>query len=224
MASVLIVEHDDGVGALLEASFRQEGFEAGVCRADDAAARAVSSDRPDLLVLNWSLPDASGAEICRRIRIYRPSDDLPVIAVSARADDYDRHEVLDAGANDYLPRPFAIQALIARSHALLRPDRIEPRPAITVGDIEMNLDSYRVFRRGKEVHLGPTEFRILELLMRTPSRVYTRPQILDAVWPSDTSVDERVIDVHLGRLRRTLNSGRRPAVIRTVRGTGYSLQ
>ena len=169
------------------------------------------------------LPGLSGIELCRRIRLRRETERLPVIILTARGEESDRVRGLATGADDYVTKPFSVPELLARVRALLR--RAKPGQVanlLAAGDIELDGETHRVRRGGKEVHLGPTEFKLLEFLMQSPGRVFSREQLLDGVWGRDVYIDERTVDVHVGRLRKAINRPRSPDPIRTVRGAGYA--
>jgi two-component system phosphate regulon response regulator PhoB len=220
---VLIVEDEEPLTLLLRYNLESEGYEVdAVARGDEADIR-LREQVPDLVVLDWMLPGLSGIELCRRIRTRRETERLPVIMLTARGEEGDRVRGLATGADDYIVKPFSVPELLARVRALLR--RAKPSHVATLlvaGDIELDRETHRVRRAGKELHLGPTEFRLLEFLMQSPGRVFTREQLLDGVWGNDVYIDERTVDVHVGRLRKAINRPRRPDPIRTVRGAGYS--
>jgi two-component system phosphate regulon response regulator PhoB len=220
---VLIVEDEEPLTLLLRYNLESEGYEVdAVARGDEADIR-LREQVPDLVVLDWMLPGLSGIELCRRIRTRRETERLPVIMLTARGEEGDRVRGLATGADDYIVKPFSVPELLARVRALLR--RAKPTHVATLlvaGDIELDRETHRVRRAGKELHLGPTEFRLLEFLMQSPGRVFTREQLLDGVWGNDVYIDERTVDVHVGRLRKAINRPRRPDPIRTVRGAGYS--
>jgi two-component system phosphate regulon response regulator PhoB len=220
---VLIVEDEEPLTLLLRYNLEAEGYEVeSVARGDDAEIR-LREQVPDLVVLDWMLPGLSGIELCRRIRARRETERLPVIMLTARGEEGDRVRGLATGADDYIVKPFSVPELLARVRALLR--RAKPAHIanlLVAGDIELDRETHRVRRSGRELHLGPTEFRLLEFLMRSPGRVFTREQLLDGVWGRDVYIDERTVDVHVGRLRKAINRPRKPDPIRTVRGAGYS--
>jgi len=222
-AKVLIVEDEEPLTLLLRYNLESEGYDVdAVARGDEAETR-IREGAPDLVLLDWMLPGISGIELCRRIRTRSETTSLPVIMLTARGEETERIRGLATGADDYVVKPFSIPELMARVKALLR--RVKPELIATVlnaGDIELNRDTHRVRRNGREIHLGPTEFRLLEFLMQSPGRVFTREQLLDGVWGRDVYVDERTVDVHVGRLRKAINRGRRADPIRTVRGAGYA--
>ena len=179
---------------------------------------------PDLVILDWMLPGVSGIELCRRLRARAESATVPVIMLTARGEEDERVRGLSVGADDYVVKPFSVPELMARVHALLR----RARPArvattLSCGDLALDRDTRRVHRAGREVHLGPTEFRLLEHLMEKPGRVFSRAQLLDAVWGMTAEIDERTVDVHVGRLRKSLIERREGDPIRTVRGAGYAI-
>ena len=223
-ARILIVEDEEPLSLLLRYNLEAEGYEVEtVARGDDADTRLREST-PDLVVLDWMLPGLSGIELCRRLRARPETKSLPIIMLTARGEESERVRGLATGADDYIVKPFSVPELMARIRALLRrarPERLAD--VLTLGDIELDRDKKRVSRAGRDVELGPTEFRLLEFLMERPGRVFTREQLLDGVWGSDVYIDERTVDVHVGRLRKALNRGRDGDPIRTVRGSGYSL-
>jgi len=179
---------------------------------------------PDLIILDWMLPGLSGIELCRRLRARPETKQLPIIMLTARGEESERVRGLATGADDYIVKPFSVPELIARVRALLRrasPERVAD--VLSHGDIELDREKKRVSRAGREVDLGPTEYRLLEFLMERPGRVFSREQLLDGVWGSDIYIDERTVDVHVGRLRKAINRGQTTDPIRTVRGAGYAL-
>ena len=185
--------------------------------------RRLKEITPDLLLLDWMLPGLSGIELCRRLRARPETERLPVIMLTARGEESERVRGLATGADDYVVKPFSVPELIARVKAMLR--RAKPEAVsslLTAGDIELDRETRRVRRSAREIHLGPTEFRLLEFLMQSPGRVFSREQLLNGVWGHDVYVDERTVDVHVGRLRKSINRGRARDPIRTVRGSGYS--
>ncbi|MCC2112675.1 MAG: phosphate regulon transcriptional regulator PhoB, partial [Hyphomicrobiales bacterium] len=193
-----------------------------VGRGDEAEIR-LKEAVPDLLVLDWMLPGISGIELCRRLRLRTETERMPIIMLTARGEESERVRGLATGADDYVVKPFSVPELIARVRALLRRARPEVISSLLrAGELELDRETHRVHRSGRELHLGPTEFRLLEFLMQSPGRVFSREQLLDAVWGRDVYVDERTVDVHVGRLRKAINRGRQRDPIRTVRGAGYS--
>jgi two-component system, OmpR family, phosphate regulon response regulator PhoB len=221
--SILVVEDEDALATLLEYNLSKEGFRVAMAPDGEEALLKVDEEAPDLVILDWMLPKVSGIEVCRRLRQGAKTRNLPIIMLTARGEESDRIRGLDTGADDYVVKPFAMSELTARVRAVLR--RI--RPGLTedvarYGDIVMDRVAHRVRRGGKEIHLGPTEFRLLDHFMRHPGRVFSREQLLDAVWGSEIYVEARTVDVHIGRLRKALGEdGGDP--IRTVRSAGYSL-
>ena len=219
---ILVVEDDGAINMLLRYNLEAEGFAVDVVESGEEAEVAVSEAPPDLLVLDWMLPGLSGIELCRRLRAGRKTRALPILMLTARGEEGDRIRGLTTGADDYVTKPFSPAELTARIKALLRrssPDRLTDK--ITVGEIELDREAHRVTRTGREVRLGPTEFKLLEFFMRSPGRVLSRTQLLDGVWGRDVYVDERTVDVHIGRLRKSLIRGRERDPVRTVRGAGY---
>jgi len=220
---VLIVEDEQALNLLLRYNLESEGFEVDVVDRGDEAETRIRENVPDLVILDWMLPGVSGIEICRRLRARPETKQLPILMLTARGEESERVRGLGTGADDYVVKPFSLPELLARVHALLR--RARPEQSMKVlkaGDIELDREKKRVHRSGRELHLGPTEFRLLEFLMVSPGRVFTREQLLDQVWGRDAYIDERTVDVHVGRLRKALSRGRETDPIRTVRGSGYS--
>ncbi|ALA17566.1 two-component system phosphate regulon response regulator PhoB [Chelatococcus caeni] len=220
---ILIVEDEEPLTLLLRYNLEAEGYTVdAVARGDEAEVR-LREQVPDLVLLDWMLPGLSGIELCRRMRARRETERLPVIMLTARGEEGERVRGLATGADDYVVKPFSVPELLARVRALLR--RAKPghvATLLTAGDIELDRETRRVRRSGRELHLGPTEFKLLEFLMQSPGRVFTREQLLDGVWGHDVYIDERTVDVHVGRLRKAINRARKPDPIRTVRGAGYS--
>ncbi len=221
---ILIVEDEAALATLLEYNLEKEGFDVSLSADGEDALLRIEESPPDLVILDWLLPKVSGIEVCRRIRARSETRNLPIIMVTARAEEDDRIRGLDTGADDYLTKPFSTNELIARVRAVLR--RIRPGLAedtVSVGDIVVDRVSHRVMRGEQEIHLGPTEFRLLDHLMQHPGRVFSREQLLNAVWGSDVFVEVRTVDVHIGRLRKALNKYGQGDPVRTVRSAGYVL-
>ncbi|CTQ70530.1 MULTISPECIES: phosphate regulon transcriptional regulator PhoB [Stappiaceae] len=223
MPKVLIVEDEEPLSLLLRYNLEAEGYAVETCVRGDEAEIRLRETQPDLLLLDWMLPGLSGIELCRRLRAREDTERLPVIMLTARGEEAERIRGLSTGADDYVVKPFSVPELMARVRAILR--RASPEVVSTMlrsGDIELDRETHRVRRSTKEIHLGPTEFRLLEFLMTAPGRVFSREQLLDGVWGHDVYVDERTVDVHVGRLRKALNKGKAKDPIRTVRGAGYA--
>jgi two-component system phosphate regulon response regulator PhoB len=223
-AKVLVVEDEEPLAVLLQYNLEAEGFRVIAARRGDEAEIIVAEDPPDLIILDWMLPGLSGLELCRRLRSGRFARHIPIIILTARGEEGDRIRGLTTGADDYVVKPFSVPELMARVKAILRrasPERLAS--VLSVNDLTLDREAHRVTRNGREVRLGPTEFRLLEFLMESPGRVFSRTQLLDGVWGNDVYVDERTVDVHIGRLRKAINRGREKDPIRTVRGAGYAL-
>jgi two-component system phosphate regulon response regulator PhoB len=220
---IMIVEDEEPLTLLLRYNLEAEGYLVDtVGRGDDAEVR-LREAIPDLVLLDWMLPGLSGIELCRRLRQRSETQRLPVIMLTARGEETERVRGLATGADDYVVKPFSVPELLARVRALLRrasPERVAN--LLEAGDISLDRETRRVRRAGRELHLGPTEFRMLEFLMEKPGRVFSRAQLLDGVWGLDSDIDERTVDVHVGRLRKAINRPRDRDPIRTVRGSGYS--
>ncbi len=221
---ILIVEDEEALTLLLRYNLEAEGYEVEtVARGDEADVR-LKERMPDVVILDWMLPGLSGIELCRRLRTRPETRQLPIIMLTARGEESERVRGLSTGADDYIVKPFSVPELSARVRALLRraiPERVAD--VLSFGDIEVDREKKRVSRSGRVVDLGPTEYRLLEFLMERPGRVFSREQLLDGVWGSDIYIDERTVDVHVGRLRKAINRGDAADPIRTVRGSGYAL-
>ena len=221
---VLIVEDEGAQLEVLKYNLEAEGFDVVMAENGDEALLLVAEEDPDLIVLDWMLPNVSGIEICRRIKADPATRPIPIVMLSARGDEVDRVRGLETGADDYVVKPYSVVELMARLRTQLR----RTRPAtmgerLSFADIILDSGEHRVFRAGQALHLGPTEFRLLSTLMEKPGRVWTREQLLDRVWGRDIYVDTRTIDVHVGRLRKALMAYGGENPVRRVRGTGYSL-
>ena len=217
---IMVVEDEEALGTLLSYNLEAEGYDVEVIARGDEADIRLQERVPDLLVLDWMLPGVSGLELCRRLRM-RPQTER----LTARGEESERVRGLSTGADDYVVKPFSTPELMARVKAMLR--RVRPSAISSLlkcGDVELDRETYRVHRRSREVRLGPTEFKLLEFFMSSPGRVFSRSQLLDGVWGHDIYVDERTVDVHVGRLRKALNLSNMPDVIRTVRGAGYAME
>lgn len=222
--SILIVEDDAAIVTLLSYNLEAAGFRPIVARDGAEGLLKVEEEAPDLVILDWMLPLVSGVEVCRRLRRAPATRDLPVIVLTARGEEADKLQGLDSGADDFITKPFSPAELVARVRALMRrahPNREDD--LLRYADLEVDLAAHRVRRGGKEVHLGPTEFRLLRYFMQRPGRVFSREQLLDAVWGRDIYVEQRTVDVHIRRLRHALNDDDRADLIRTVRAAGYAL-
>ena len=223
-ARILIVEDEEPLTMLLRYNLEAEGYEVESAARGDEADTRLKESTPDLVVLDWMLPGLSGIELCRRLRARPETRQLPIIMLTARGEESEKVRGLATGADDYMVKPFSVPELLARVRALLRranPDKVAT--VLTIGDIELDREKKRVVRGGQAIDLGPTEYRLLEFLMERPGRVFSREQLLDGVWGSEIYIDERTVDVHVGRLRKAINRGREVDPIRTVRGAGYAL-
>ncbi len=221
---ILIIEDEAAVVTLLKYNLEKSGYEVQVAMDGEEGLLMVEEEKPDLLLVDWMLPHVSGVEICRRLRRLPDSRNLPIIMLTARGEEADTIRGLDSGADDYMVKPFSPSELQARIHALLR--RARPSIAadhLSFGELNMDLAAFRVYRNETEIKLGPTEFKLLRHFMENPGRVYSREQLLDMVWGRDVYVETRTVDVHIRRLRKNLNDGGLPDLIRTVRSAGYSL-
>ena len=220
---IMIVEDEEPLTLLLRYNLEAEGYAVDSAARGDDAELMLRESLPDLVILDWMLPGLSGIELCRRIRQWPETQALPVILLTARGEESERVRGLATGADDYVVKPFSVPELLARVRALLRrasPNRLAA--ALEAGDLVLDRTNHRVRRGTRDLHLGPTEFRLLEFLMERPGRVFSRSQLLDYVWGMDTEIDERTVDVHVGRLRKAINRPKEKDPIRTIRGAGYS--
>ena len=221
---VLLVEDDAAIATLLRYNLEKQGYRVAEASDGQEALTLIQEQPPDLVLLDWMLPTLSGIEVCRQIRRKPATRELPVIMVTARTEDQDAVRGLNTGADDYVTKPFNNDALLARVRALLRrSNTMTDKGQLLFHDIEMDLSSHRVTRNGRRVHLGPTEFRLLEFFMQHPRRVFSREELLDAVWGHDIHVEPRTVDVHIRRLRKSINVDGELDVVRTVRAAGYAL-
>lgn len=222
---ILVVEDDEAILAMLRYNLKSAGFVVNDTGDGEEALIMVAELKPDIILLDWMLPSLSGIEVCRKIRHDSKTRNIPIIMISARGEESDRIAGLDFGADDYITKPFSPTELVARIKAVLR--RIRPAfssESLTFADIKMDLSTHKVTRGGDEIHLGPTEFKLLRVFMEQPKRVFSREQLMDIVWGNDIYVEIRTVDVHIRRLRKALTKGDvEPDPIRTVRSAGYSL-
>lgn len=221
-AKVLIVEDEAPLAEMLRYNLEAEGYRVAHAQTGEEAEMMISEEQPDLVILDWMLPMVSGIELCRRLRTRLETRSIPIVMLTARGEETDRVRGLSTGADDYVVKPFSLLELKARVKTILRraaPDRVAE--VLKVGDVELDRAAHKVMRGLRAVRLGPTEFRLLEFLMESPGRVLSRALLLDGVWGRDAFVDERTVDVHVGRLRKALIRGKERDPIRTVRGTGY---
>ncbi len=222
--TILVVEDEAALMALLRYNLERQGFNVEEASDGQEALLRIAEAKPDLVLLDWMLPAMSGIEVCRQIRRRPATRDLPVIMVTARTEDQDAVRALDTGADDYIAKPFAVEALMARIRALLRrASPVSAKGSIAYLDLAMDQDAHRVTRNNRALHLGPTEYRLLEFFLSHPRRVFTREQLLDAVWGRDIHVELRTVDVHIRRLRKAINAEGETDLIRTVRSAGYAL-
>lgn len=220
---VLIVEDEVALATLLRYNLEREGYRVFEARDGEEALLVADEAKPDLVVLDWMLPELSGIEVARRLRARGHSRNVPIVMLTARGEETDRIRGLDTGVDDYVVKPFSMNELLARLRAVMRrakPNLVEE--VMKLGEITIDRSTHRVKRAGRDIHLGPTEYKLLDHLMRHPGRVFSREQLLDAVWGSDVYVEARTVDVHVGRLRKALNETEERDPIRTVRSAGYS--
>jgi two-component system phosphate regulon response regulator PhoB len=221
---VLVVEDETSLMTMLRYNLEKEGYRVTEAADGEEAMTVASETPPDAVILDWMLPRMSGVEVCRQLRRRPETRNVPVIMLTARSEEADKVRGLNVGADDYMTKPFSMVELLARVRALLR--RAKPSQAkgqLSFADIVMDLDAHRVSRSGRYVHLGPTEFRLLQYLMERPGTVFSREELLNGVWGPDIYVEPRTVDVHIRRLRKALNATESADVIRTVRAAGYAL-
>jgi two-component system phosphate regulon response regulator PhoB len=222
--TILVVEDEVPLLTLLRYNLEKQGFRVEEAVDGNEALARVAEGRPDVVLLDWMLPTLSGIEVCRQLRRRPATRDLPIIMVTARTEDHDAVRALDIGADDYVAKPFAMDALLARIRAVLRrAGTVAQKGQVSFFDLMMDQDAHRVMRNGRMLHLGPTEYRMLEFLMTHPGRVFSREQLLDAIWGRDIHVEPRTVDVHIRRLRKAINGPGEADVVRTVRSAGYAL-
>ena len=222
-ASILVVEDEEPLQILLRYNLEAEGYRVRSTTMGEEVSFLISDERPDLIILDWMLPGISGIEICRQLSARHETADIPIIMLTARGEESERVRGLATGADDYIVKPFSVKELLARVRSILRrasPDSVSE--SLKAGDLVMDRKAHRVTRAQRDITLSPTEFRLLEQLMQNPGRVYSRAQLLDMVWGNAVFVDERTVDVHIGRLRKSLSRGKDPDPVRTVRGAGYA--
>jgi two-component system, OmpR family, phosphate regulon response regulator PhoB len=222
---IAIIEDEEALSILLSYNLQAEGYKVESYTRGDDAETGLRENVPDLAILDWMLPGVSGIELCRRLRAWPETRRVPIIMLTARGEESERIRGLATGADDYVVKPFSTPELMARVKALLR--RVKPETissVLKVADIELDRETHRAHREGRELKLGPTEFKLLEFFMQAPGRVFSREQLLDNVWGQNIYVDDRTVDVHIGRLRKAINRGKERDPLRTVRGAGYSLE
>lgn len=224
-AKLLLVEDDPSLSELLEFRFKNEGYDVRATGDGDEALMLAAEDVPDLIILDWMIEGTSGIEVCRQLRRAKDTAHVPIIMLTAREAEDDRIRGLDTGADDYLTKPFSPRELLARVSAVMR--RVRPALAgetIELGDIKLDPVAHRVERRGRTLQLGPTEYRLLKFFMESPGRVFSRGQLLDGVWGTESDIELRTVDVHIRRLRKAITVDDAKDPIRTVRSAGYSIE
>jgi len=218
---ILIVEDEQPIREMIAFHLARAGYETLEARDGSEARELLADKRPDLVLIDWMLPDISGLELTRMLKRDEDYEDLAIIMLTARAEERDKILGLEGGADDYVTKPFSPRELIARIQAVLRRSGIAPDDTITSGILELDTAGHRVAAKGRELKLGPTEYRLLQFLMTHPERVYSRTQLLDRVWGANVYVEERTVDVHVRRLRKALSIEKADEYIQTVRGAGY---
>lgn len=221
---ILIVEDEPAIVTMLQYNLEKEGYSVSVATDGEMALASVEEETPSLILLDWMLPKMTGIEVCRQLRKSAKNTDIPIIMVTARGEEADKVQGLQYGADDYITKPFSIPELNARIRAVLRrTGPIEDKGCLDFKDLHMDLTSHKVTRGSREVLLGPTEFRLLKYLMTKPKHVFSREELLRSVWGASIHVEVRTVDVHIRRLRKALNDGGEPDMLRTVRSAGYAI-
>ena len=221
---VLIVEDEAALMTMLRYNLEKQGFRVEEAGDGEEALARINELKPDMVLLDWMLPHLSGIEVCRQIRRRPATRELPVIMITARSEDQDAVRGLNTGADDYVTKPFSTEALVARMRALMRRSNTVPaKGELRFHDIVLDLAAHRISRNGRQLHLGPTEYRLMEFLMQRPRRVFSREELLDAIWGPSIHVEPRTVDVHIRRLRKAINAPDELDVVRTVRAAGYAL-
>ena len=224
MTKILIVEDEQGLVTLLSYNLEKQGYQVSVCMDGQKVMNTVTAEKPDLILMDWMLPNVSGVELCQMIRQNYEIKETPIIMLTARGDEADKVRGLSQGADDYMTKPFSVPELMARIGALLRRTKTQPvQEILSCAGIEMNFATHQVTRDGVPVHMGPTEFHLLQELMQKPGHVISREDLLRLVWGGSIFVELRTVDVHIKRLRKALNFNKKPDVIRTVRSAGYAI-
>ena len=219
---ILIIEDEAAQAQILQYNLESEGYDVLHASVADEGLILAKEKCPDLILLDWMLPDIAGIEVCRQIKAGADTKLIPVIMLTARGTEDDKVRGLGVGADDYVVKPYSIKELVARIKANIRkPGHSDVE--FSYADITLNTDTHRVRRGDDTIKLGPTEFKLLQVFLKRPQRVFSRAQLLDLVWGADIYVDERTVDVHVGRLRKALNAGGKDDVIRTIRSAGYAL-
>jgi two-component system phosphate regulon response regulator PhoB len=221
---VLIVEDEAALMTMLRYNLEKQGFRVEEAGDGEEALTRINELKPDMVLLDWMLPHLSGIEVCRQIRRRPATRELPVIMITARSEDQDAVRGLNTGADDYVTKPFSTEALVARMRALMRRSNTVPaKGELRFHDIVLDLAAHRISRNGRQLHLGPTEYRLMEFLMQRPRRVFSREELLDAIWGPSIHVEPRTVDVHIRRLRKAINAPDELDVVRTVRAADYAL-
>ena len=221
---VLIVEDETALMTMLRYNLEKQGFRVEEAGDGEEALTRINELKPDMVLLDWMLPHLSGIEVCRQLRRRPATRELPVIMITARSEDQDAVRGLNTGADDYVTKPFSTEALVARMRALMRRSNTVPaKGELRFHDIVLDLGAHRISRNGRPLHLGPTEYRLMEFLMQRPRRVFSREELLDAIWGPSIHVEPRTVDVHIRRLRKAINAPDELDVVRTVRAAGYAL-
>ena len=225
MTKILIVEDEQGLVTLLSYNLEKQGYQTVVCMDGQKVINTVTAEKPDLILMDWMLPNVSGVELCQMIRQNYETKETPIIMLTARGDEADKVKGLSQGADDYMTKPFSVPELMARIGALLRRTKTKSiQDNLSCAGIEMNFATHQVTRDGVPVHMGPTEFRLLQELMQKPGHVISREDLLRLVWGGSIFVELRTVDVHVRRLRKALNFNKKPDIIRTVRSAGYAIK
>jgi len=222
MSRILIIEDEAAQAEILAFNLESDGFDPRTAGTAEDGILLAETAIPDLILLDWMLPDMSGIDVCRELKKNTATKDIPVIMLTARGSEDDKVRGLTCGADDFIVKPYSTRELMARIRSNLRQSGVA-KDELTYSNITMDIETHRVSRGDHHIHLGPTEFRLLKTFLEKPKRVFSRASLLDRVWGTDIYVDERTVDVHVGRLRRAINFDDLPNIIRTVRGAGYAI-
>jgi two-component system phosphate regulon response regulator PhoB len=224
LANILLVEDEKSIITLIKYNLEKEGFKVFCSETGEDALKVIKEKTPDLVILDWMLPDTSGIDVCRQIKIDKKLKNIPVLILTAKGEPDDKIKGLEVGADDYVTKPFNNKELLLRVKSLIK--RSKPSLLEDLGifkDLKINRITKKVFRENKEIKLGPIEYKLLDFLIKSPQRVYSREQLLNNVWGENINVESRTVDVHIRRLRKAINIDKKNDLIRTVRSSGYSL-
>ncbi len=224
LANILLVEDEKSIVTLIKYNLEKEGFKVFCSETGEDALKIIKEKIPDLVILDWMLPDTSGIDVCRQIKLDKKLKNIPVLILTAKGEPDDKIKGLEVGADDYVTKPFNNKELLLRIKSLIKRSKPSLLEDLAIfKDLKINRMTRKVFREDKEIKLGPTEYKLLDFLIKSPQRVYSREQLLNNVWGENINVETRTVDVHIRRLRKAINIDKKSDLIRTVRSSGYSL-